>query len=376
MTDAELRAKLTCIFDFEILNELDTEGNFVCGHIGFTTTDCLWDTRKWCLMCLSFQLDDLDKLSVIHVSGTKGKGSTCAYCESILRSHGFKTGFFRLEHSPLDLPWSHTMSFGAPSDLSNNCCRVILLSTFSSPHLVEVRERIRINGEPLSHELFSQYFWHCYNQLEMTKVPQSYSFFDCTHFCHTGQLLFFSPQKFDEGSMPPYFRFLTILAFHVFIQEKVLPLPMLSWFSFLSGCVFTHGSFFFTGRCCHFGSGHWRRVWLYQCCQVEVSLPSRFTSSMPACVTDKIILFVWFSRSPVVCGVSSLGLDHTSILGDTIDKIAWHKGGIFKVRIPLYLFTLSLNISYIIMNSLWGSSVNTTSTFIPYSGLALGLKSC
>ncbi len=34
---------------------------------------------------------------------------------------------------------------------------------------------------------------------------------------------------------------------------------------------------------------------------------------------------------PVVCGISSLGLDHTDVLGDTIDKIAWHKAGIIKV---------------------------------------------
>lgn len=38
-----------------------------------------------------------------------------------------------------------------------------------------------------------------------------------------------------------------------------------------------------------------------------------------------------FHRKPVVCGVSSLGLDHTSLLGDTVEKIAWQKGGIFKV---------------------------------------------
>lgn len=37
-------------------------------------------------------------------------------------------------------------------------------------------------------------------------------------------------------------------------------------------------------------------------------------------------------RKPIVCGVSSLGIDHTSILGDTIEKIAWQKGGIFKVE--------------------------------------------
>lgn len=34
---------------------------------------------------------------------------------------------------------------------------------------------------------------------------------------------------------------------------------------------------------------------------------------------------------PVVCGITALGLDHISVLGDTIDKIAWHKAGIFKV---------------------------------------------
>lgn len=36
-------------------------------------------------------------------------------------------------------------------------------------------------------------------------------------------------------------------------------------------------------------------------------------------------------RKPVVCGVSSLGIDHTSLLGDTVEEIAWQKGGIFKV---------------------------------------------
>lgn len=29
-------------------------------------------------------------------------------------------------------------------------------------------------------------------------------------------------------------------------------------------------------------------------------------------------------------GITSLGLDHTSMLGNTIEKIAWHKGGIMK----------------------------------------------
>lgn len=36
-------------------------------------------------------------------------------------------------------------------------------------------------------------------------------------------------------------------------------------------------------------------------------------------------------RKPVVCGITSLGIDHTGLLGDTMEKIAWQKGGIFKV---------------------------------------------
>ena len=58
-------------------------------------------------------MEDLNKLKIIHVSGTKGKGSTCAFCESILRHSGLKTGFY------------------------------------SSPHLVSVTERIRIDGKPI-----------------------------------------------------------------------------------------------------------------------------------------------------------------------------------------------------------------------------------
>lgn len=106
------------------------------------------------------QVEDLNQLKIIHVTGTKGKGSTCAFTERILRNYGLKTGFF------------------------------------SSPHLVQVRERIRINGKPISPELFTKYFWHLYQQLEEFK--------DDSHI-----------------SMPSYFCFLTLMAFHVFLQEKV-----------------------------------------------------------------------------------------------------------------------------------------------------------
>ncbi|NXD61713.1 FOLC protein, partial [Eolophus roseicapillus] len=126
----------------------------------------------------------------------------------------------------------------------------------SSPHLVQVRERIRINGQPISKELFSKYFWLVYNRLEETKDP-------------------------EHGSMPAYFRFLTIMAFHVFLQEKV------------------------------------------DLAVVEVGIGGAYDCT-------NII------RAPVVCGVSSLGIDHTSILGDTMEKIAWQKGGIFKPGVPAF----------------------------------------
>lgn len=79
-------------------------------------------------------IEDLDKLSVIHITGTNGKGTTCAYCEHILRKHGYKTGFY------------------------------------SSPHLLDVRERIRINGKPISKEEFSKHFWRIFDLLNSQKV--------------------------------------------------------------------------------------------------------------------------------------------------------------------------------------------------------------
>ena len=57
-----------------------------------------------------------EKYPIIHVAGTKGKGSVAALCASALKAAGYKTGLY------------------------------------TSPHLWDYVERIQINGEPISHE--------------------------------------------------------------------------------------------------------------------------------------------------------------------------------------------------------------------------------
>jgi folylpolyglutamate synthase/dihydropteroate synthase len=81
----------------------------------------------------------------------------CQFTESVVRAHGVSTG------------------------------------TFVSPHLVEPRERIRLQGRPISRDLFARYFFE------------------------TEELLLAG----GAGPLPPFFRFLNCMAFLVFQREKV-----------------------------------------------------------------------------------------------------------------------------------------------------------
>ena len=74
---------------------------------------------KWFLKKLGNPEKDL---RIIHVAGTNGKGSVCAYMSSILREAGYRT------------------------------------AVFTSPHLVDMRERFAVNGEMISEEAFLQGF--------------------------------------------------------------------------------------------------------------------------------------------------------------------------------------------------------------------------
>ncbi|CAM9503876.1 unnamed protein product [Chrysoparadoxa australica] len=78
-------------------------------------------------------LQQLTDLQVVHVTGTKGKGSCCAFTESILRRKGFRT------------------------------------CLFTSPHLLQATERIRINGSPIPRQTFAKYVFDVESRIKAGK---------------------------------------------------------------------------------------------------------------------------------------------------------------------------------------------------------------
>ncbi len=70
----------------------------------------------------------------LHIAGTKGKGSTAAFCEAIARAAGLSTG------------------------------------TYSSPHLVDLRERIRLDGRLVSRSLFARTLSKCLADYEEVRA--------------------------------------------------------------------------------------------------------------------------------------------------------------------------------------------------------------
>lgn len=62
-----------------------------------------------------------DKIKIVHIAGTNGKGSTAAILANILKCAGYKTGLY------------------------------------TSPHLIEYTERIKINGEEILKKDFAEY---------------------------------------------------------------------------------------------------------------------------------------------------------------------------------------------------------------------------
>ena len=82
-----------------------------------------------------------------HIAGTNGKGSTAALLEAILRHAGQRTGLY------------------------------------TSPHLESINERIRLNGEPVSNEIFAAAWTRVHASIESLlasgKLTAHPTFFEC-----------------------------------------------------------------------------------------------------------------------------------------------------------------------------------------------------
>ncbi len=154
-----------------------------------------------------------NELQFIHVAGTNGKGSTSSMLASILTEGGFKTGLF------------------------------------TSPHIIDFRERIRVNGEMISEQ-------------------------SVLKFCNLIRNL-------PSETTPSFFEISFAMALVNFRDEK---------------CTL---------------------------CVIETGLGGRLDAT-------NII-------NPLVSVITNISFDHTSILGNTLESIAFEKAGIIKQNVPVVI---------------------------------------
>ncbi len=108
----------------------------------FTTKNTIEDTKAFL-----HRLGNPDwKMKIIHVAGTNGKGSVCAYLRSILEEAGFSTALF------------------------------------TSPHLVDIRERFSIDGEMISRGDFLRAFLLIYDMLDWKALEAGRHAYHPTYF--------------------------------------------------------------------------------------------------------------------------------------------------------------------------------------------------
>ena len=159
-----------------------------------------------------------EKMKILHVAGTNGKGSVCSYLASMLKAAGKRTGLF------------------------------------TSPHLVKINERFVIDEEEVSDEEFLEAFhtvMACVEQMKEEGYPH-----------------------------PTYFELLFLIGMKIFEKEKTEYLVL------------------------------------------ETGLGGRLDA------TNSV-------EHPLVTVLTSISLDHTEYLGDTIAAIAGEKAGIIKEGVPV-----------------------------------------
>ena len=157
------------------------------------------------------------KFKSIHVAGTNGKGSVSHMLTSVLQTAGYKTGLY------------------------------------TSPHLKDFRERIRVNGKIIPKQEVVDWVENFRVNNKLWKIE------------------------------PSFFELTVAMAFDYFAQQQV------------------------------------------DIAIIEVGLGGRLDST-------NII-------SPEVSVITNISLDHTNLLGDTIEKIAVEKAGIIKSNIPVVIGT-------------------------------------
>lgn len=168
---------------------------------------------------------------IVHVAGTNGKGSVCAYLQAILMAEGKRTGFF------------------------------------TSPHLVSVNERIRVDNIQINNETFLKVF------RKVLKIVR---------------------QMVEDGiEHPSYFEFLFGMGMTAFAETDVEYIIL------------------------------------------ETGLGGRLDA------TNAI-------DNPALAIITSISLDHTAILGDTIEKIAGEKAGIIKPGVPVFFDGSSKKVAEVI----------------------------
>jgi len=161
-----------------------------------------------------------ERFPSLHLAGTKGKGSTAALCEAALRAAGYRTGLY------------------------------------TSPHLLSMRERIRLNGVPVSEEQI----------VALVRQVQSAAE---------------SLRERPDLNPPTFFEIHTAMAFLAFAEAGV------------------------------------------DIAVVETGLGGRLDA------TNVIV--------PLVTAITTVGRDHTDILGDSLPQIAREKAGIIKPGAPVCL---------------------------------------
>ena len=153
-----------------------------------------------------------ERLRFVHVAGTNGKGSTCAFLEGMYRTAGFRTGLY------------------------------------TSPHLVRFGERIQVNRRILPDETLAR-------------------------------LVSELRQRMPPDLRPTFFEFTTVVALMAFAEQAV---DLVVW---------------------------------------ETGLGGRLDAT-------NIV-------TPLASVITSIGLDHMQVLGNTVGEIAAEKAGIIKPGIPV-----------------------------------------